>query len=298
MIFEISHRTLYRYSQQVMQSQHLLHMSPRSCPNQLNRHHSLMVEPAPAMRYDGEDAFGNPVVILDVEFPHKELVLHARSTIETKAPVHADFVQTSPWDQYDELLYRPDHPVDIDIAQFRCTSRLTTASIEIADYAAMSFPEGRPVLDAVNDLNHRIFQDFTFDATATDISTPIFEVFKQRRGVCQDFAHLTLACLRALRVPARYVSGYILTHPLPGQSKLQGADATHAWISVWAPQTGWRDFDPTNGLVAQDEHILIAHGRDYNDVCPISGILLGGGEHTVDVGVDVVALNNPNSAGS
>jgi transglutaminase-like putative cysteine protease len=293
MIFEILHSTLYRYSQQVMQSQHLLHMSPRACPSQSTLHHSLMVEPAPAMRYDGVDAFGNPIVILDVEFPHKELVLHARSTIETSAPAHIDFATTTPWDQYDELLYGAAQPIDIDIAQYRCASRLTTASIDIADYAAMSFPNGRPVLDAVDDLTHRIFEDFTFDATATDISTPIFEVFKQRRGVCQDFAHLTLACLRALRVPARYVSGYILTHPLPGQTKLQGADATHAWISVWAPQTGWRDFDPTNGLVVEDEHILIAHGRDYNDVCPISGILLGGGEHTVDVGVDVVPVNSP-----
>jgi transglutaminase-like putative cysteine protease len=295
MIFEISHRTLYRYSQPVMQSQHLLRMSPRTCPDQSNLHHSLMVEPAPAMRYDGEDAFDNRVVILDVEFPHKELVLHARSTIERSAPVRADFAATTPWDQFDELLYQPAHSIDIDIAQFRCASRLTTASVEIAEYAAMSFAAGRPVLEAVEDLTYRIFRDFTFDATATDISTPIFEVFKQRRGVCQDFAHLTLACLRALRIPARYVSGYILTHPLPGQTKLQGADATHAWISVWSPQTGWRDFDPTNGLVVADEHILIAHGRDYNDVCPISGVLLGGGEHTVDVGVDVVAINEPKS---
>ena len=135
-----------------------------------------------------------------------------------------------------------------------------------------------------------VMEDFTFDPTATDISTPIAHVFQQKRGVCQDFAHLTLACLRAMRVPSRYVSGYIMTRPPPGQPMLQGTDASHAWISAWAPEAGWMDFDPTNGLIVADEHITIAHGRDYDDVSPISGVLLGGGEHTVAVGVDVLPV--------
>ncbi len=143
----------------------------------------------------------------------------------------------------------PGNGLDLDVIQYRCASRLTTASLDIADYAAHSFTPGRPVLEAAKDLNQRIYDDFTFDATATDLSTPVPQVFKQRRGVCQDFAHLAIACLRALRVPARYVSGYILTRPPPGQARLQGADASHAWISVWSPQQGWVDFDPTNGLV-------------------------------------------------
>jgi transglutaminase-like putative cysteine protease len=166
---------------------------------------------------------------------------------------------------------------------------VTAASLDIAAYAAQSFAKGRPVLDAAFDLTRRVHKDFKFDPTATDVSTPIAQVFRQRRGVCQDFAHFTLACLRSLRIPARYVSGYILTRPPPGQPKLQGTDASHAWISVWSPETGWRDFDPTNGLIVTDEHIVIAHGRDYNDVSPISGVLLGGGEHTVTVAVDVDA---------
>ena len=173
------------------------------------------------------------------------------------------------------------------MVQYRCESRLTVPNLEIADYARASFKPGRPSLEAAKDFVLRIYADFKFDPTATDISTPISQVFKQRRGVCQDFAHLALAGLRALRVPSRYVSGYILTHPPPGQVKLQGTDASHAWISVWAPGAGWVDFDPTNGIIVTDEHITIAYGRDYNDVSPISGVLLGGGEHTVSVGVDV-----------
>lgn len=289
MIFEVSHRTLYRYSQPVMQSQHLVHMSPRASANQTTLHHSLIIEPAPASRYDCHDAFGNPVVILDVEVPHKEFVLHARSVIERSAPGRADLHASAPWDRLDEHIYAAGKGIDLNVAEFRCASRLTPVSIELAEYAAQSFPQGRPVLEAAFDLTRRVFQDFAFDATATDVSTPISQVFKQRRGVCQDFAHLTLACLRSLRVPARYMSGYILTHPPPGQTKLQGTDASHAWISVWAPETGWIDLDPTNGLLVADEHITIAHGRDYNDVSPISGVLLGGGEHRVSVAVDVDA---------
>ncbi len=180
--------------------------------------------------------------------------------------------------------------VDLDVAQYQCASRLTNPTLDIASYAAQSFLPGRPLLDATADLNRRMFQDFTFDATATDISTPVTETFQQRRGVCQDFAHLALACLRALRVPARYVSGYILTQPPPGMPRLQGADASHAWISVWSQGAGWVDFDPTNGIAVSDEHITIAYGRDYDDISPISGVLLGGGEHTVSVAVDIVPV--------
>lgn len=290
MIFDVSHKTHYHYTWPVVQSQHLIHMSPRKVGRQTVRHHSLIVEPAPVMRYDRVDAFGNPVVILDIEVTHKELVLLARSSIETAAPAGLDLTASLPWDALDERLARPGQGLDLDVIQYRCASRLTTPSLDIADYAAQSFKPGRPVLEATEELNQRIYDDFTFDATATDISTPVLQVFKQRRGVCQDFAHLAIACLRALRIPVRYVSGYILTRPPPGQPRLQGADASHAWISVWSPEAGWVDFDPTNGLVVADEHITIAHGRDYDDVSPISGVLLGGGEHTVDVGVDVVPV--------
>lgn len=292
MIFEVSHRTQYRYSTPVAQSQHLVHMTPRPVAHQTTLRHNLIVEPAPAMRYDGVDGFGNPYVILDVEVPHRELVLLARSAVETHAPPATDLAATMPWDRLDDVLAKGDD-LDLDVIQYRCTTRLTGATLAIADYARGSFPQGRAVLEGVMDFTRRIYADFHFDPNATDVSTPVERVFEQRRGVCQDFAHLALAGLRALRIPARYVSGYILTHPPPGQPKLAGADASHAWISVWSPETGWRDFDPTNGITISEEHITIAYGRDYNDISPISGVLLGGGEHAVSVGVDVISLDAP-----
>lgn len=290
MIFDVSHKTHYRYTLPVVQSQHLIHMSPRPVDRQIIRHHSLIVEPAPALRFDGIDAFGNPILILDIELPHKELVLHARTTIETKPAPAFDAAASTPWNHLDQHFAAPGNGLALDVIQYRCASRLTTATRDIRDYAEVSFRPNRPLLDAAIELNQRIYKDFTFDNAATDISTPIDVVFKQKRGVCQDFAHLALTCLRAMRVPSRYVSGYILTRPPPGQARLQGADASHAWISVWSVEAGWVDLDPTNGIVAADEHITIAYGRDYDDVSPISGVLLGGGEHSVAVGVDVVPM--------
>ncbi|MGQ0456559.1 MAG: transglutaminase family protein [Hyphomicrobium sp.] len=290
MIYEITHKTLYRYASSVAQSQHLIHMSPREAPYQKVRRHSLFVEPAPAVRANSVDAFGNPVTLLEIEAPHRELALQARSTVETERRNLACLDHGLAWDELDRHMTAVREAIDLDVFQYRCASRLTTPSLEIADYAAASFAPGRPVLDGAMDLTRRIFADFKFDKTATDLSTPISEVLRKRRGVCQDFAHLSLAALRAHRIPARYVSGYILTHPPPGRPKMQGTDASHAWISVWSPEQGWVDFDPTNGIVADDEHITVAFGRDYDDICPIGGVLIGGGEHSVAVGVDVTPM--------
>lgn len=289
MKFEISHRTFYRYSSPVVLSQHLLHMSPRDAPHQTVRRHSLLVEPAPASRAHGEDSFGNRYVVLEIEQLHRELVLQARSSVETRRRAFARFDHGVAWNDLDAHVNVLNGDA-LAVAQHRCASRLTPPSREIADYAAPSLAPGRPVLDGAMDLTRRIYADFEFDPTSTDVSTPISEVLATRRGVCQDFAHLSLAALRAHKIPARYVSGYILTHPPPGAPRLQGADASHAWISVWSPEQGWVDFDPTNGIVADDEHITVAHGRDYDDVCPISGVLIGGGEHSVTVGVDVAPM--------
>jgi transglutaminase-like putative cysteine protease len=296
MIFDITHRTHYRYRSTVVQSLHLVHMSPRALPGQIVRHHSLLVEPAPASRQDGIDAFGNIDIILDIESPHKELVLLARSTVEKLPPPPIDLLATTRWDNLDYRLLKAANERDVHVLMFRCASRLTTPTLEIADYAGLSFAPGRPVLDAAMDLTMRIYEDFKFDPHATDVSTPIAQVFRTKRGVCQDFAHLALACLRSLRVPARYVSGYLYTRPPPGRPKLQGADASHAWISVWSPEYGWVDFDPTNGMIVRDEHVAVAYGRDYDDVSPISGVLRGGGEHSVNVGVDVNMIGVPADA--
>ncbi len=287
MMFEVSHKTLYRYASPVVQSQHRLHMSPRSVERQKVQHHSLLIEPAPTLRHDGVDAFGNPVLTIEMEIPHRELVIHARSTIETMPAAEIDLESSVAWDHLDVALAECGPSVALDVYQFRCTSRMTKASLAMADYARVSFPPGRPVLVATMDLVRRVFREFKFDPTATDIATPLQQVFEQRRGVCQDFSHFVLACLRAMRVPARYVSGYILTRPPPGQPKLVGADASHAWISVWTPVDGWVDFDPTNGIRVGEEHVTIATGRDYDDVSPIVGVLLGGGDHSVHVAVDM-----------
>jgi transglutaminase-like putative cysteine protease len=287
MIFDITHKTHYRYRSMVVQSLHIVHMTPRPLPGQIVRHHSLSVEPVPTSRQDGIDAFGNIDIILDMESQHKELVLLARSTVEKRTPPPVDLLSTTPWDHLDDWLLKADGERDVHVLMYRCASRITLPTLEIADYAAPSFAPGRPVLDAAMDLAMRMYNDFIFDPHATDVSTPLTQVFRTKRGVCQDFAHAALACLRALRIPARYVSGYLHTRPPPGRPKLQGADATHAWISVWSPEYGWVDFDPTNGIIVRDEHVTVAYGRDYDDVSPISGVLRGGGEHSVSVGVDV-----------
>jgi len=288
MMFDVDHKTHYRYSLPVVQSQHMIHMTPRTTRHQTIVHHSLMIEPAPSMRQEGLDVFGNRLVFLEIEVPHKDLVVHARSTVQTHPGPPADPSLSVPLACLDKGIAGIDRGDALDVIRHQCPSRLTVASREIMDYARSSFHPDRPLLEAAADLNRRIFQDFTFDATATDVSTPIGEVFKHRRGVCQDFAHLALTCLRAVRVPARYVSGYILTQPPPGQPRLLGADASHAWFSVWSPEAGWTEFDPTNGVSAAGEHIAVAYGRDFDDVSPINGVILGGGEHTVSVAVDVV----------
>ena len=283
MNLEVKHTTRYRYSAPVSRSQHLVRLSPRGSDMwQRVHHHQLSVAPVPALRRDTTDSFGNAIVMLDIETAHTEFVLEAFSRVETQRRQAINLTATTPWDQP-----QPLPPFDLDVMQFRCASALTLASAEIADYARISFAVGRPVLEGSMDLILRIFQEFKFDPTATDVATPTAQAFKLRRGVCQDFSHVALSCLRALRIPCRYVSGYLLTRPPPGQKKLQGADASHAWISIWAPETGWADFDPTNGLIVQDEHVTVAFGRDYIDVSPISGVLIGGGAHTVSVSVDV-----------
>jgi transglutaminase-like putative cysteine protease len=293
MIFEVSHKTFYSYSAPVVQSHHLTHLEPRAHERQRIFRHSLLIEPAPASRIRLRDYSGNPLSILVIEQSHTELLLHARTTIEVEAPATADLKKTSQWNDVAVALGRTESVQDLSVVQYICPSRWTPKLRDAANYAKPSFPVGRPVLEGVLDLTKRIHADFKYDPRATDATTEVQEVFKLGRGVCQDFAHLEIACLRALGLPARYVSGYLLTRPPEGQTKLAGADASHAWISAWAPETGWVDFDPTNNMIPGEEHITISAGRDFNDVSPISGVLLGGGEHSVDVAVDVTPAEAP-----
>jgi transglutaminase-like putative cysteine protease len=201
-----------------------------------------------------------------------------------------DFATSPPWETVVETL-PDDHSDDgLDAYQFVFSSERVATSREFADYARQAFPLGRPLLEAACDLMRQIHRDFSFDKKATEVSTPVEAFFQERRGVCQDFAHLQIACLRSLRLPARYVSGYLRTQPPAGRPRLVGADASHAWCSAWCPGAGWIDFDPTNDCVPEDGHITVAWGRDYSDVSPIHGVLLGGAKHTLDVGVDVIPI--------
>lgn len=289
MNYEISHKTVYRYNAQVLHSQHLVHMSPRDVRGQTIHRHSLTIDPVPVMRSDDRDAFGNPVSMLDIERPHDVLVVHARSTVTVSGDVGPPLESIKIEDLEAGLRAAPSHE-QLELRQMRCPSRLTDPTAEIKAFAASSFTRGRTLLEGAIALSERIHRDFTFDPAATDVSTPITDVFRLRRGVCQDFAHLMLAGLRSLGIPARYVSGYILTRPPAGYPRLLGADASHAWVGVWTGPGGYAGIDPTNGLIAADEHITFAWGRDYDDISPISGVLIGGGEHRVDVEVDVLPI--------
>ena len=291
MIFDVSHRTTYVYSKPVLQSQHLVHLTPRDTQWQRVLRHSLLIEPAPSSHTPLQDFFGNASSILKIDDEHSELIIHARSTVEVLPTAHPMPQLSAPWDQVASKALCDRAELNVDVLQFVSASRHTRIVHEAIDYALPSFPPGRPVLDAALDLTQRIYREFTFDSTSTDISTPVSHVLQERRGVCQDFAHLAITCLRGLGLPARYISGYLLTYPPPGVEKLQGADASHAWLAVWAPEVGWVDFDPTNGIMPSEEHITVAYGRDYEDVSPISGILLGGNRQKMVVAVDVTIAN-------
>ena len=288
MKYTVTHKTTYHYSAAVHQSYHLLHLSPRGVPHQSIVRHRITTLPHSELQYDLIDFFGNPYSILAIEEDHKELIVEAISELDVSASLPRDLAKTSDWQQLSRSAVGGSRGMPKDVIQFAMASRHGRRLTSLADYALPSFLPGQPALLGVQDLMRRIFSDFTFDGSATDVSTPVETVLKNRRGVCQDFAHLMIAALRSINLPARYVSGYIRTIPPEGQTRLQGADASHAWISAWAPESGWVDFDPTNNVIPHGDHITIAHGRDYDDVSPISGVLLGGGAHTVEVAVDVV----------
>lgn len=286
-LYRISHRTAYVYGAPVIQSNHLLHLSPRAIANQRILSHELIIDPALTSRHDRTDYFGNPTTLISLEEEHTELSVHSLSEIEVRQAAQPPFEATTPWQDFPSGC----QVLPTEVVQFTCPSRYAKASTLLYEFARPSFPDSMPMLEGARQLMQRIFEEFRFDNTTTDVSTPVEQVLQQKSGVCQDFAHLQIAALRSVGLPARYISGYIMTHPPEGEQKLEGSDASHAWLSVWAPETGWVDFDPTNNLVNSPEHIAIAYGRDYEDVSPISGVLLGGGEHTVSVAVDVRPLD-------
>mgnify|MGYP003677103505 CR=1 FL=1 len=290
MIYDVSHHTTFDYSRSVSISHHLLHLSPRICAYQTCRRHSLLIEPPPTIIKEATDYFGNPITYLTVEEPHRELSIVARSTVEVAAPPGVVPGRTLAWDSIAGMLKNSREHDLLDIYQFAFDSPFTQSGNGAAAYAASSFPVGRPVLEGAIDLMNRIYTEFKYEGGVTDVHTPIDTVLAERRGVCQDFAHLQISGMRSLGIPSRYVSGYLQTLPPEGAERLVGADASHAWLSVWVPESGWVDLDPTNNVLPGNQHITVAWGRDYGDVSPINGLVLGGGQHTVNVAVDVSAV--------
>ena len=290
MIYSVRHRTTYKYEDPVSVSHHVVRLSPRDIPKQKCREVHVSIVPAPAATSTHLDYFGNTQTSFTLHEPHDSLIVEAKSGLEVAAVESPVFSASPPWETVRSALDGVPTTEILDAWQFVFDSQRVKSNRELEAYARKSFGEGCPLLVAVFDLTHRIHQDFRFDKKATEVATPVETFFEKRRGVCQDFAHLQVACLRSLGLPARYVSGYLRTMPPHGKPRLVGADASHAWCSVWCPGTGWVDFDPTNDCIPSDGHITVAWGRDYSDVSPIYGVLLGGARHTLHVAVDVIPL--------
>jgi transglutaminase-like putative cysteine protease len=290
MRYAVSHRTSYRYATSVDLAQHVAHLRPRSFPGQAVSACVLLVDPHPPLHTIHTDHFGNHVDSFRIEEAHTVLTIEMRSHIDVALPPLPDPASTPAWEEVRDSL-AVAFPASVTASEFIHASPLVVSGPEALAYAQASFPPRRPILEGALDLIHRIHAEFTYAPGATDVSTPLPDVFARRLGVCQDFAHVGIAALRALGLPASYVSGYIRTYPRPGTAMLRGADASHAWLAIWCgPQAGWVHLDPTNDLVAQDEHVIVAWGRDFSDVSPVRGMILGGGRHDYGVSVELRPL--------
>jgi transglutaminase-like putative cysteine protease len=293
MKYRVVHKTHYQYSKPVSLCYNLAHLKPRGDHRQTCHQHSISIDPVPVTFREQDDFFGNPVTYFCVQEPHQSLTITAVSEVEVQVSSSLlDAAYPIPWEGVRDSIMNSQQAMDMEARQYLIESPFVSLNEQMAKYAEVSFTPGRPVLEAVHDLMGRIHNEFEYDPHFSTIATPLSEVLEHRRGVCQDFAHLAIGCLIAMGIPSRYVSGYLETVPPPGQKKLQGADASHAWFSVYVPNQGWMDFDPTNNQVPMDQHIITAWGRDYGDVTPLKGIIFGGGDkHKLDVEVDVIALD-------
>ncbi|MGA2030088.1 MAG: transglutaminase family protein [Verrucomicrobiota bacterium] len=290
MTYDVIHRTIYEYTAPVTVSHNVTRLEPRTTAMQARGNFSLKILPQPALRKARTDYFGNQLCFFSIQEIHQRLEIVSTSRVLVEAKKTPEPETSLIWEEAAKLFRDPVAPEIVEPYQFVFDSPQVRASFDLSDYTLESFPKETPLLVGALDLTRRIFEDFTFDPKATTIATPLEEVLEKRRGVCQDFAHLGIACLRSLGLPARYVSGYLRTRPAEGKERLAGADASHAWFSIFCPNVGWLDFDPTNNLQPGEEHITVAYGRDFSDVSPVAGILTGGGRHEVKVAVDVAEV--------
>ena len=300
MNYKITHKTRYSYSNTVNFCYNEARLTPRSFAHQVCTHSEFAVDPEPIGCQEREDFFGNTVRYFTIQRPHNQLTVTVTSDVQVKGrEMQRDFAEGLAWEVVQQRLQTDPHPEILEMRQYILDSPMiqsnegnnpckagANTTPELQAYAERSFVKGLPLLEGVKDLTTRLYTDFTYEPGFTTIATPLADVIKHRRGVCQDFAHLGIGCLRALGLAARYVSGYIETIPPPNQQRLEGADASHAWFSVYLPDSGWVDFDPTNNQMPTDRHITVAWGRDYSDVTPLKGVVFGSGTHELTVSVD------------
>lgn len=286
MLYHVTHKTIYDYGDTVPECFNIVRLNPRPIFDQVCIKHELEIAPKPDDLIQREDFFGNHIEQFSIHVPHESLEVTAVNHVEVTKRDYPSFESTREWEEVANF----DPASDLMAAHYARESPRISVGKSTEAYARQSFTPGRPIAEAAMDLTQRIFEDFEFDPDATTVSTPIDEIFQKRAGVCQDFAHFQIACFRALNLPARYVSGYLRTIPPPGKARLIGADASHAWASLYCGTDGWFDFDPTNNLVPETDHITIGWGRDYSDVCPIQGVFTGGGQTVMKVSVDVAPV--------
>ena len=289
--YRVEHDTAYRYSEPVMLSHQQLHLTPRLLDYQAIGAHEVIIKPAPTQQRNIIDAFGNPLTEIAIESAHTSLDIIAKSTVAvTQRPV-LDPEKTAAWETVrDTLAYRAawhPEPAILDATQFLFESPYARVKRNLRAYAGDCFEPGRPILAAAAALMAKIHREFKFDAAATNVTTPVMKFFEQKRGVCQDFTHLMISCLRSTGLAARYVSGYLLTRPAPGKPRHVGTDVSHAWVALFVPGNGWIDLDPTNNVMPSLEHITLGWGRDFSDVTPLRGVINGGGEQILEVKVTV-----------
>ena len=287
MDYKIIHKTEYSYTHPVNLCYNEARLTPRNSAYQHCSESQFAVEPEPKECRERQDFFGNTVYYFTIQQPHNQLTVTVTSQVGVRGrEMQRDFAEHLAWEAARQHLHTDLDPEILEIRQYILNSPMIPVMPELHAYAEKSFTRDRPLLEAVEDLSARLYTDFTYDPNFTTIATPLVDVIKHRRGVCQDFAHLGIGCLRALGFAARYVSGYIETDAPPDKAPLAGADASHAWFSVYLPQLGWVDFDPTNNQIPTERHITIAWGRDYADVTPLKGVVFGSGTHELSVSVD------------
>jgi transglutaminase-like putative cysteine protease len=291
MKYRIVHATRYEYGLPVVLCHNEARLRPRQTPRQTPERFDVAIDPPPAELSERRDMFGNAVHYFAVQEEHSALLVTASSLVDVRASADDRPPVAESWEESARRIVEEPDPELREARHFVLDSPAAFVTPEVAAFAAPSFPAGRPLFEAAHDLSARIHRQLAFDPQSTTVATPLSEVLDQGRGVCQDFAHLAVACLRSRGIPARYVSGYLETVSPPGIPRLVGADASHAWFAALVPGMGWCEFDPTNDQIPDEHHVVTAWGRDYTDVAPLKGVIFGGGAHTLEVAVDMARVN-------